>query len=471
MFWNRFRRAPLRRSLFFLLLPVLASITLAELWMTDRDALDAANAAYDRSLYGAVKSIAGNISTSSGGLSVELPYRLFEYFELTANGAVHFRVATSDGLVELGSADLPAPPGKLVEGVPVFYDARYFGESVRLAAFTVALERPVPPSQARTVLIQVAESTQSRQDFTRRFVQRSAYRDAGIFGLTLLTVVAAVTLALAPLAKLALQVRGRSADDLTPIDGASLSADVQPLVAAVNQQIRRTQELAGRQRQFVDDASHQLRTHLTTLQLQTDHALGAPDPAQLRHTLDALKLEMARATHTTNQLLALARSDTVDLHWQHFELSSLVRDVVLNRLPQARKKDIDLGASMASPAVEARGDPDFLREALLNLVSNAVAYTPPGGEITVLHTADAHGWSLGVTDNGPGLNPLERAQLGQRFVRTSTGGPSGSGLGLAITRAIAEKHGGSLQLESRQDGSPGLHARICWPRQTATVAA
>jgi CheY-like chemotaxis protein len=140
MFWKKFRQAPLRHSLFFLLLPVLATITCAELWMTDRDALDAANSAYDRSLLGAVKSIAGNISTSSGGLSVELPYRLFEYFELTASGQVYFRVATSDGLVELGSADLPASPVPLVLGSPVFYDAAYFGESVRLVALLVQLE-------------------------------------------------------------------------------------------------------------------------------------------------------------------------------------------------------------------------------------------------------------------------------------------------------------------------------------------
>ena len=133
--FQRLRRASLWRLLAVLLLPLLAVVTGVELWMTRHDALEAANAAYDRSLLGALKSIDANISTASGGLSAELPYTMLEFFELTASGPVYFRVASSDGLVELGNADLPLPPGPLEPGVPRFYDATYFGESVRLAAY------------------------------------------------------------------------------------------------------------------------------------------------------------------------------------------------------------------------------------------------------------------------------------------------------------------------------------------------
>jgi hypothetical protein len=132
---ERLRRASLWQRLALLLFPALLVVTGLELWMTRHNALAAANAAYDRSLLGALKSIDANISTASGGLSVELPYTMFEFFELTASGQVFFRVATSDGLVELGSADLPAPPTALAMGVPTFYDATYFGEAVRLAAY------------------------------------------------------------------------------------------------------------------------------------------------------------------------------------------------------------------------------------------------------------------------------------------------------------------------------------------------
>lgn len=462
MRWKRLRRSSLRSRLLILLLPVLATITTAELWMTHHDALDAANAAYDRSLLGAAKSIAANISTTSGGLSVELPYRMFEFFELTASGQVHFRVATSDGLVEIGSADLPPPPGPLRAGVPVFYDATYFGESVRLVAYLAELEHPLAQSPARSVLIQVAEGTQSRQDFSRRFVARAALRDGLIFSMTLMGAALVVAVALRPLAKLALQVRARRPDDLTPLDGGDLPAEVDPLVQAVNQQMQRTQNLVVQQREFVDDASHQLRTHLTTLQMQADYAMGEGDSGLIRQALTALRTEIARATHTTNQLLTLARSDTAALRLQEFELAELVREVALSRMPQARAKSIDLGVQNAIPAALAVGDRELLREALLNLVANAIACTAEQGEVTVMFAADTVGWSLAVADNGPGLTDAERNMLGQRFVRGPRQG-TGSGLGLAIARAIAEKHGGVLRLDGRAGGR-GLHASLWWPR-------
>ena len=104
-----------------IMLPLLVLVTALELWMTRHDALEAANAAYDRSLAGgALKAIDAGISTASGGLTAELPYSMLEFFELTASGSVYFRVATSDALVELGNADLPLPPRPLEPGVPRF---------------------------------------------------------------------------------------------------------------------------------------------------------------------------------------------------------------------------------------------------------------------------------------------------------------------------------------------------------------
>mgnify|MGYP002662034101 CR=1 FL=1 len=148
------------QRLAIVLLPLLVLVTALELWMTRHDALEAANAAYDRSLVGALKAIDAGISTASGGLTAELPYSMLEFFELTASGPVYFRVASSDGLVELGNVDLPLPPGPLVPGVPRFYDAIYFGESVRLPAYRRALARA---ETASTALVHVAASPRPRQ--------------------------------------------------------------------------------------------------------------------------------------------------------------------------------------------------------------------------------------------------------------------------------------------------------------------
>ncbi|MEZ2296229.1 sensor histidine kinase [Variovorax sp. RCC_210] len=472
------QRASLWQRLALLLFPALLVVTGLELWMTRHDALAAANAAYDRSLLGALKSIDANISTASGGLSVELPYTMFEFFELTASGQVFFRVSTSDGLVELGSADLPAPPTELAMGVPAFYDATYFGEAVRLAAYRRDLDRAPAGSTGRSVLIQVGESTRSRQEFSARFVRSAALRDGLVLAMLLCGTAIALAAALRPLSRLAREVQARTSDDLTRIADHDLPAEVRPLVAAVNQQMSRTQALVTQQRQFLDDASHQLRTHLTTLQMQADYARREQDPAQVRVALDALGTEIGRATRSAQQLLALGRSDTVAVEPAAFDMAALLREVALDLLPLARAKQIDLGIDLGTdlgtrsptPEFVAVADRGLLREALANLVANAIAYTPAEGTVTLFAAGDAAGWSLNVEDDGPGLGDEERAALGQRFRRGARAGKGGFGLGLAIARSIAQRHQGELRLEARESGR-GLHAIIWWPRAPVPAQA
>lgn len=446
------------------MLPALLVVTGIELWMTRHDALESANAAYDRSLLGALKSIDANISTASGGLSVELPYSMFEFFELTASGQVFFRVATSDGLVELGSADLPEPPHQPAMGVPVFYDATYFNEAVRLVAYQRLLERTPAGANGRSVMIQVGESTRSRQEFTQRFVRSAAIRDIFVLALLMLGTGVVLHLALKPLARLAREVEARAPEDLTRIDETGLPAEVRPLVGAVNHHMTRTQDLVALQRQFLDDASHQLRTHLTTLQMQVDYAMREADPEKVHDTLEALGREIARATRSSQQLLALGRSDTVAVAATSFELEPLLREVAVELLPQARAKRIDLGIRTPAEGACATGDRALLREALTNLVANAIAYNDaPEGTITVFAAGDAAGWSLNVEDNGPGLSDSERETLGQRFRRGKQAGKGGFGLGLAIVRSIAQRHAGELRLVV-PDAGRGLLAIIWWPR-------
>ena len=463
-------RASLRQRLALLLLPALLGVTAMGLRLTHADALSAADAAYDRSLAGALRSIDANISTASGGVSVELPYTMFEFFELTASGQVHFRVATSDGLVELGSADLPLPPREARQGAAVFYDATYFGEAIRVAALRRVLDRSDGHrgsgghggSDARTVLIQVGESTRSREAFTRRFVRAAALRDGVLllvlFGATAL----ALTAALRPLTRLAREVQARRSDDLTRIEVTSLPADLRPLVAAVNRHMGDTQALLAQQRQFLDDASHQLRTHLTTLQMQIDYAQRASHAETIGDTLAAMGAEIGRITRSTQQLLALGRSDTVALEPVGLDLAVLLRDLAIEWLPRARERRIDLGIQAPAGGIGARGDEVLIREALSNLVANALAHTPPQGIVTLDAARDGAVCRLTVEDSGPGLSPAECAALGQRFRRGPRAGAGGAGLGIAIARSIAQRHHGGLDLRPRTD-APGLRAELWWP--------
>ena len=183
----------------------------------------------------------------------------------------------------------------------------------------------------------------------------------------------------------------------------------------------------------------------------------------MQDTLAALGSEIARATRSTQQLLALGRSDTAAVEFGPCDLAALLRAVALELLPRARARQIDFGIQEPPGELVAQADGGLLREALTNLAANAIDYTPPHGTVTLAAAQDALGWSLCVEDNGPGLPAEERDALGQRYRRGSQSVAGGSGLGLAIARSIAERHRGRLRLEARAQG-PGLLAILWWPR-------
>lgn len=461
MSWNRIRQASLKLRLLALLLPVMLVVTASSLWLTRVDATAAANAAYDRSLLGAIKALDINVSTASGGLAVELPYRLFEFFELTATGNVYFRVATADGLVEIGHPDLPLPAAPLKTGQPMFYDARYFGETVRVGAFMRALEQPVDGTDNALLVIQVAESTASREQFTTSFLRRTAQRDGVLLLVMWVVIVIGLWMALRPLTRLAEQTRARAPDDVRPLRTADLPSDLRPLVDAVNQQLARSEQLMAQRRSFVDDASHQLRTPLTVLRAQLDFILRETDPQQRDAALRALSDALGQAIRATNQLLALARSDTSSLQRERFDLTELARQVAVELLPLARERGIDFGLDTSEHPVRCEGDPALLQQALLNIAHNAIQHGRARGVVTLRARADAAGYQLQVEDDGPGVSVDVMARLGERFIKGRDS--RGSGLGMAIARSVMEGHGGHLAVE-RAHPEGGARVTLWWPR-------
>jgi len=230
----------------------------------------------------------------------------------------------------------------------------------------------------------------------------------------------------------------------------------------VNQQLQRTAQLMDQRRRFVDDASHQLRTPLTTLRAQLDYALREPDAQRSGAALDALSAELDQAIRATQQLLALARSDAAAARSDDIELGALAREVALPLLPLARQRGIDLGLELPPQPLPVQGDRALLHEALANLAHNAIAHGREGGAVTIEAAADALGASLAVIDDGPGLAPEVSGRVGERFAKGR--GSRGSGLGLAIAQTVIERHGGRLRLEPRDD-RPGLRAMLWWPRR------
>lgn len=460
---NALHNLSLRRTLLLVLIPGMLLVGGGEVWLTWRTAVDAANAAYDRSLLGAIKAMDANISTASGGLGVELPYRLLEFFELTANGRVYYRVATEDGLVEIGNADLPPPPRVLVSESPQFSDATYYDEPVRVGSYARALNPPLAGQAAgQRVVIQIAETLESRQAFTRALVLESLARDLLLLAAAIVLMTGAVGWALRPLARLRNEVEARSALDMAPILPLGIPADVRPLVEAINHHIERSRQQTQARQRFVDDASHQLRTPLATLTTQVGFALREPDPANLREALLAIKTQLDETVRQTNQMLALARVDSAALKSDTVDVSELVEKTTRKWWQAARELNIDLGFEPDTEPLRVVADAALLQEALTNLLQNALNYTPPGGQVTVQLTHSRGEGVITVVDNGPGMPMHERTRAGDRFFRGSNAPQPGTGLGLAIVRSIAERHGGELRVSSGPNGQ-GFAASIVLP--------
>jgi len=194
-------------------------------------------------------------------------------------------------------------------------------------------------------------------------------------------------------------------------------------------------------------------------------ALREPDPGRLRDALLALKVQLDETVRQTNQMLVLARTDTAELVSEPIDLAALAEDLARAWWTEAQARHIDLGLDVPGEPVRVQAHPGLLKEALSNLLHNAMRYTQAGGQVTVRVVAEPGEARLVVVDNGPGIPAPERQRAGERFFRASNASQPGSGLGLAIARSIAERHGGRLEVGAGPQGQ-GLSVAIVLPLAT-----
>ncbi|WP_427312047.1 sensor histidine kinase [Cupriavidus sp. H39] len=474
------RRGSLRRQLLLLLVPALAAMMAIDTWLTYGTLRDAANTAYDRSLYGSIRAIDNAIGMAGDNVQLTLPDAAMEIFETAAQTHVFYRVSTERaGQVDTvtGYSDLPLPRGPLANNQPRFYDAEYMGEAVRIAA----MARPVYRPDARMrVIIQVAETAEPRSALIGSVWRSALARDLLLILLSAAILVGGVTYVLRPLARVRDDVEARSPEDLTPLVFERVPAEVRPLVDAVNLHVSRSAAMAQSQAQFIADAAHQLRTPLAILKTQAEYAqrqLNAPDPEAAREAageaVGGIVTQLEQAARLTNQLLALARvrqhhgdaaqprdaGEGVDV----IDAVTVAEHVALDYLPLARGKQQDFGwEPVPGLALPVRADPALLREALANLVHNAIQYSPRGSRITLSATRSGAHACLVVEDDGPGIPVEEREKVFARFYRRVGNAQPGSGLGLAISREMAARFGGTVELGEGAQGT-GVRAVLKLP--------
>lgn len=262
------------------------------------------------------------------------------------------------------------------------------------------------------------------------------------------------TMALRPVAAMtrkAAQINAQNLDERIPIQGRADELD--ELATMLNQMLDRLSESLRRTAEFSADAAHQLRTPLTRIRAQLELMLGAEVPPSLRDNLESLQKEVVRLSQLCSRLLLLGRlelhSGEANSMHERVDLSEVVEEITEQCRPAAHERGIALEGDTAG-AVAVRGNRMLLVEACLNLVDNALRWTPRGGCVRVSTTTRSGEAILKVADSGPGIPDQERSNVFRPFYRgkrtSASGGDAGFGLGLSIVRAIAELHSGHVEL-------------------------
>jgi heavy metal sensor kinase len=255
-----------------------------------------------------------------------------------------------------------------------------------------------------------------------------------------------------PIATIAETASRISADNLSErIDTQSVDRELADLARVLNATFRRLESAFDRQARFTGDASHELRTPLAVVRSQAELTLSRErSPAEYREALQTCLRAAERMTDLVDGLLTLARADAgKSAVREPVGLDRVVADAVELCRPLAEQNSIRLTTDLAPVTVP--GDASALGRVVGNLVTNAIRYNRPGGEVHVTLERDGPGAVLTVRDTGEGIPEEHRAQLFERFYRADKArsrATGGSGLGLAIAKAVVEAHGGTIGFDS-----------------------
>jgi two-component system sensor histidine kinase TctE len=365
---------------------------------------------------------------------------------------VYYQVLDPRGDLISGEVDFPLPHDNLTPepGKVMLRDDTVRGDEVRVAY--TWLSRTDNPGHL--VLMQVAETKGKRSTLATEIIKGVMVPQFIILPLAVLLVWLALVRGIRPLNDLEQRIRARKPDDLSPIEETFVPQEVAPLVSSINDLLTRLKVSLTTQKRFLADAAHQLKTPLAGLRMQAELAQRETNPQEVHGSLQQIARSSMRATHTVNQLLALARAETTGrtLPTVSIDLAELVTSVVQDSVPRAMEHGIDLGydgPEAMPPNCLMEGNSTLLQEMVRNLVDNAINYSGSGGVVTarVLFDRFSGVQILQVEDNGPGIAENERDLVLQPFYRALGTNVDGSGLGLAIVHEIAQQHGATVHME------------------------
>ncbi|WP_019449635.1 sensor histidine kinase [Cupriavidus sp. BIS7] len=440
------------RLLLWLLLPLAAFVVVTG-YASYLRAVDTANRVQDRALQASAEVIAGQVNWFDGRLVVHVPPAALSLFDSPFGDQVFYNVIDDAGRVLAGNPGLGPPLAGAAN--PVFYPTTFQGLPVRV----VQLSRLMfTDGHAYKVIVTVGQTLKGNRDLVRTLSTPALTREVALLLLAALLAVCGLTVELRPLLRVRDEVAGRDPMDLEPVRAGDLPQELRPIVEAINQCIQRLNEHVLRQKRFIADAAHQIRTPLAILGTQLQYATQMQDDSRLREIIGSAEGSTQTMTDLVNKLLLLSQAEAQSASGPGMgqavaDVVPAVTAVLEDLVVLAQRKQIDLGADMPADSVKVRINEWMLVAVISNLVDNAIRYTPDGGEVTVAVSV-AQGFAmLSVSDNGPGIPPEARPKVFDRFYRHAQPHQQGSGLGLAIVKEIVVAAQGNIRLLPGIDGN------------------
>lgn len=436
------QRASLKRRLLALALTAITLVWLGAVAFTYLDAREEFDEVLDAHLAQAAALLVVQATHEIDELETEHTPLLHKYARRVA-----FQVWEKGQQLRLHSANAPQQP--LASKERGFSDNTIDGKRWRVFSTW---------DESGEYLIHVAERSDVREELARD-IAGNLLRPLW-FSLPLLALLlwVAVMRGLRPLDKLAREVEQREPDNLAALDASFAPREVVPLIERLNRLFVRIDASMQKERRFTADAAHELRTPVAAIKAQAQVARAASGEAERIRALDNAILGCDRAAHLIDQLLTLARVDTLDRGVaEPCRLRDIAAEVIAALAPAALEMGVQLELLAGDEAV--RGNPELLRVLLRNLLDNSMRHTAPGTSVQVSVFREQGAVCLSVSDNGPGIPEQERDKVLERFYRPLGTQASGSGLGLSIVKRIAELHDAALQMQPVSEGR-GLRVTV-----------
>lgn len=274
-----------------------------------------------------------------------------------------------------------------------------------------------------------------------------------------------IRIAMRPWNKVANEVSLRTPEDLSPLKAVPKHKELRQIVDAINIFLARVRESTERERTFIADAAHELRTPLAAMRVNVEALQSDVSNVSQQELLAGIIRSNSRAARLVNQLLLLMHSEArINTVMEPVPLTTLIQERMAELAPLAAESRIEL-EFYSHDEVWITGVRERLMSLIDNLIENAVKYSPEGGRVEVEVRSLEKSIQLRISDAGPGIMVELRERVFDRFFRDPNQIQSGSGLGLAIVKAVAQQHNSSVLLSTSAEG--GLMVIVDIPNQNS----